>query len=193
MTPQFRKLIRLFYPRSWRQRYGQELADLCDEYLEVGQTSRARLVVTLMGAGIAQYLRSLAPPRRFALLFASALLTATVALAVPSDGLGLLSAGGKALPAQVPAATAKAASSAMTCGCQGQAVAPAPPAIECPPGPSCRHVFVVPGTAGTALVQLNWGGAAALEGHHLDFPGSTRCLYLRPGTGTTFFSQVVSG
>ena len=40
----FRALLRL-YPKGWRERYGKELAALCQDLFEGGEASRLRLVL----------------------------------------------------------------------------------------------------------------------------------------------------
>jgi hypothetical protein len=53
----FRVLL-LLYPKGWRERYGQELAALCQDLVERGETSRLRLVVGLGPSALVERLRS---------------------------------------------------------------------------------------------------------------------------------------
>jgi hypothetical protein len=125
MTRRLVALAVALYPRRWKRRYGQELADLCEEYLAAGETTRLGLLAGLAGSGVVQRLREVVPSRRFAVLVTSALLlTTTGAVAVSTDGLGFMSAGGKALPTRVVvAAPAKpVAMLGRSCTCRGRLV-----------------------------------------------------------------------
>lgn len=148
MTRRLAALALALYPRRWRRRYGQELADLCDEYLGAGETTRLRLLAGLAGSGVAQRLRAVVASRRNAVVFACAVLvTTTGAVAASTDGLGLMPAGGKALAARsVVAAPAKSVAMLGTsCGCHHIATftleMPATFALEAPaPGHGVRLV-----------------------------------------------------
>jgi hypothetical protein len=101
MTRRLSSLVVALYPRSWRRRYGAELADLCHECLESGESTRLRLTVGLIGSAVVQRLRALASPRHRALIATVALaVTALAALATTTDGLGLMGgASNKGAPA----------------------------------------------------------------------------------------------
>ena len=99
-------LIAALYPRTWRRRYADELADLCDEYLIAGETTRVRLAMGIAGAALAQRLRSFASPRRRLLVATSGLALAVVAaLGASSDGFGLLAGPTREHSAHVATAT----------------------------------------------------------------------------------------
>ena len=51
------------YPKAWRRRYAEELADLCQDYMQAGEGTRARLALNIVGSAFAQHLKSLASGR----------------------------------------------------------------------------------------------------------------------------------
>jgi hypothetical protein len=96
--PAYRFIARL-YPRRWRERYGDELCDLCEELARTGQTTRARLGLAIVVGAAAERLRLLRSRRGRAMAAGSmvviiGLCTATLATAtLASGGRGLLGAG----------------------------------------------------------------------------------------------------
>jgi protein-S-isoprenylcysteine O-methyltransferase Ste14 len=50
------------YPRAWRERYGTEVADLADELVEAGDTTRARAAFDLVGGAAAEWWRVVTGP-----------------------------------------------------------------------------------------------------------------------------------
>jgi len=120
MTRPLSHLVVALYPRSWRRRYGDELADLCQEYLESGKSTRFRLTVGVAGSAFMQRFRALASFRHRALVATVALaVSALVTLAATTDGLGLMGASNEGTPAplSVPADTKQLppAEGAVTC------------------------------------------------------------------------------
>lgn len=84
------------YPKTWRRRYAEELADLCDEYIHAGEGTRARLALNIACSAFAQHLRSLlSGPRRVAGVVAMAFLL--VAMGAP-----VLTQTGLSVPALSP-------------------------------------------------------------------------------------------
>jgi hypothetical protein len=67
----------MLHPRSWRERYGEEVRDLSEELLAVGHLRWPRLVLGLLGSAMVERIRSLLRMGRLAVLsvFAAALVT----------------------------------------------------------------------------------------------------------------------
>ena len=61
MSARMRWLLAL-YPRAWRDRYGQEAADLADELIRAGDTTPLRAALGLAAAAAAERARTLARP-----------------------------------------------------------------------------------------------------------------------------------
>jgi hypothetical protein len=121
MTRRLSQLVVALYPRSWRRRYGDELADLCQEYLESGESTRFRLTVGLAGSAFIQRVHAVASFRRRALVATVALaVSALVAVAATTDGLGLMGASNKGAPAplSVPANAKRLPSAEGTVTCK---------------------------------------------------------------------------
>ena len=47
-------LLNTLYPRAWRERYADELGDLCDEFVEAGELARGRLTLNIVVAAGAE-------------------------------------------------------------------------------------------------------------------------------------------
>jgi hypothetical protein len=104
MTRRFSDIVVTLYPRSWRRRYGDELADLCQEYLESGDSTRFRLTVGLARSAVIQRLRAIVSFRHRALVATVALaVSALVALGATTNGLGHMGGSNKGAPAPLAA------------------------------------------------------------------------------------------
>ena len=88
----FRSLA-LLYPKTWRERYADEVADLSAELLAAGEVTRPRLVLELLGSAFAERVRSL-PKTRFAVLLSggAALVVVAVATFLVTNGFGFVGA-----------------------------------------------------------------------------------------------------
>jgi hypothetical protein len=80
-----------FYPRAWRARYAKELSDLCEEFVNAGETTQVRLVLAVLAAATLERLHGLQSSRHRLLLGAStAVVVALGAIALATNGFGLL-------------------------------------------------------------------------------------------------------
>jgi phosphoserine phosphatase len=61
-------LVTALYPRAWRERYAEELSDLCEEFVDAGETTRLRLALTILFAAAVERFRSLRSSRHRVLL-----------------------------------------------------------------------------------------------------------------------------
>ncbi len=52
------KRILALYPRDWRERYGDEVSDLADELVRMGETTPARARLGLVGGAAVERWRS---------------------------------------------------------------------------------------------------------------------------------------
>jgi hypothetical protein len=75
------------YPRAWRDRYGEEVADLFEELLASGESTPTRLVVGLLAHAVAERVHSLHRTRR-------AVLAVSLVAAVAASGATFLVVGG---------------------------------------------------------------------------------------------------
>jgi len=79
----------MLYPKAWRERYSEEVADLSAELLATGEVSRWRLALELTTAALAERARSWSRTRTLAVLAGSALIVVVAALlATNTFGLG---------------------------------------------------------------------------------------------------------
>ena len=93
-------LVTALYPRAWRERYAEELSDLCGEFVEVGETTRLHLALTILFAAAVERFRSLRSSRHRVLLASSTMLVvALAAVTFATNGFGLLVS---ALPTKGP-------------------------------------------------------------------------------------------
>jgi hypothetical protein len=90
-------LVTALYPRAWRERYAEEMSDLCEEFVNAGETTRLRLASAILVTAVAERLNALRSSRRRALLSGATLIIALGAVTFATDGYGLL---GSALPAK---------------------------------------------------------------------------------------------
>ena len=98
MTRRLSGLAVALYPRSWRRRYADELEDLCQEYIESGESTRFRLTVGVAGSAVAQRLRAVASLRHRRLVAIALGVTAVTVLAATTDGLGVMRAANRGAP-----------------------------------------------------------------------------------------------
>jgi hypothetical protein len=70
------------YPRSWRDRFGGEVADLTEELVESGATSQPRAAAGLAAFSAVERARSLRQPRHILVAVGAAVILACGALAV---------------------------------------------------------------------------------------------------------------
>jgi len=92
------------HPRAWRQRYGQELLDLCEELLMARETTRSRLVLGVLASALAEWTRAILRISRLAVLTsfvallvvvgAIALITGVFAPGTPAHTGAILTVGG---------------------------------------------------------------------------------------------------
>jgi hypothetical protein len=98
MSARVFRWLSALYPRAWRDRYADELADLCDEFVEAGEIARWRLVMNIVAAASAERLRSWRyAGHRFVLGRSAAAVVTLVILAAATDGFGSFNA---ALPSK---------------------------------------------------------------------------------------------
>ena len=98
MTRRLSGLVVALYPRSWRRRYADELEDLCQEYIESGESTRFRLTVGVAGSAVAERLRAVGSLRHRRLLAIAMGVAAITVLAATTDGLGLMRAANRGAP-----------------------------------------------------------------------------------------------
>ena len=80
------------YPRAWRERYADELADQCDEFIEAGEIARWRLASNIAVAASAERLRSWSRSgHRLVIGGGAAAVVVLAILAVATDGFGSFS------------------------------------------------------------------------------------------------------
>lgn len=58
MNRNFVKTVTFLYPKAWRERYAEELADLCEECLDCEEMNRLHLGTSLIASGLLQRLRA---------------------------------------------------------------------------------------------------------------------------------------
>ena len=94
------------YPRTWRRRYGEELADLCEEYLLEGESTPVRLALGLSMSALGERARAATSTSRRRQLIASVVLVVVVAsTGATTNAFGLLD-GRRAEPTQAASAAA---------------------------------------------------------------------------------------
>jgi hypothetical protein len=79
----------MLYPKTWRERYSEELTDLSAELLAAGEVSRSRLALELATAALAERARSWNRTRTLAVLLGSAALIVVVAALLATNTIGL--------------------------------------------------------------------------------------------------------
>lgn len=89
MRPRLWRVAARLYPAAWRARYAEELSDLCDELVAVGETTPTRLSAGLLPAALAERARSAS---RLTLIATGVALLA-LSSAVAANAFGLLGAG----------------------------------------------------------------------------------------------------
>lgn len=99
-----RQVVGALYPRAWRRRYGEELADLCDEYLQEGESNPLRLALGLTVSALGERTRAVGSRRWRPLLASGIALMAVATAALATDTFGL-SAGRRTVPAHAVSAT----------------------------------------------------------------------------------------
>jgi hypothetical protein len=93
MTSRVFRLLSALYPRAWRARYANELADLCREFVDVREIARWRLALNVVIAASAVRLRSRPHPGHRLLIGGGATAVIVVAiLAATTAGFGNFSA-----------------------------------------------------------------------------------------------------
>jgi hypothetical protein len=93
-------LVTALYPRAWRERYAEELSDLCEEFVDAGETTRLHLALTILFAAAVERFRSLRSSRHRVLLASSTVLIVVLAaVTFATNGFGLLVS---ALPTKGP-------------------------------------------------------------------------------------------
>jgi protein-S-isoprenylcysteine O-methyltransferase Ste14 len=136
-----RRLVAL-YPRAWRERYGGEVADLTDELISEGRTTRLRAGLELAEGAVAEHGRVLARSPAAAL-----------------GGVAALTAGaGIGLRGWSFAALGRYSS-------YGIVVSPAQPVVATGPYRRLRHPSYTGGLlicGGAGLMSANWAGVAAM-------------------------------
>jgi hypothetical protein len=78
------------YPRAWRRRYGEELADLCDEYLDEGESTPARLALGLSVSALGERARAVGSRPRGRSLVTGIALVAVASTGAATNAFGLL-------------------------------------------------------------------------------------------------------
>ena len=58
MSDRLFRLLSALYPRAWRERYANEFTDLCEEFIDAGESARWRLAVNILVAASSERLRS---------------------------------------------------------------------------------------------------------------------------------------
>jgi hypothetical protein len=84
----FRSLLML-YPKNWRERYSEEVADLSAELLAADEVSRSRLALELTTSALAERARSWNRTRTLAVLLGSAALIVVVAALLATNAFRL--------------------------------------------------------------------------------------------------------
>jgi hypothetical protein len=84
----FRSLLML-YPKNWRERYSEEVADLSAELLAAGEVSQSRLALELTKSALAERARVWHRTRTLAVLLGSAALIVVVAALLATNTFGL--------------------------------------------------------------------------------------------------------
>lgn len=90
MSDRLQKLCSVAYPRAWRDRYEDELSELCAEMLEQKETSKWRLGVGIVASGAIERIHTLGrSPRRLAVASGAAtvVLAGVLAMVVGGDSL----------------------------------------------------------------------------------------------------------
>jgi hypothetical protein len=54
MSSRVFRLLSALYPRAWRDRYANELPDLCEEFVEAGEIARWQLALNVVAAASAE-------------------------------------------------------------------------------------------------------------------------------------------
>lgn len=89
MNSRFDRWVFKLYPRAWRQRYEDEVRDLSEELLAAGEVRNLRLVIGLVGMGLAVRVRSLRQWHPFVLVSGSvAIAVAVGVILVATNALG---------------------------------------------------------------------------------------------------------
>jgi hypothetical protein len=94
MSRRLFSLVTAVYPRSWRDRYAEELSDLCEDFADRGEARRLHLAAALLLAGIAERSRSVRLSRSWQLLSGGAVLAIVAgALIFATNGFGNFGSG----------------------------------------------------------------------------------------------------
>jgi len=89
MSSRVFRLLSALYPRAWRDRYANELADLCEEFVEAGEIARWQLALNVVAAASAERLRWwLHSGNRLMLGGGAAAVVVLVILTAATDGFG---------------------------------------------------------------------------------------------------------
>lgn len=130
----------MLYPKTWRERYSEEVTDLSAELLAAGETTRLHLALELARSALAERVRSLNRTRFVAVLSGSAALVVVVAAFLATNGFGL---GGSTSPRVTPVGWGSIA--------YRDAQVSFPPSFE----------TVTPGPGGITTVMLDSGSGAS--------------------------------
>lgn len=78
--------VLVLYPRAWRDRYGEEVSDLCAELLAVGELTRLHLALGLAKSALAERVRSV---KRGRFITGAALVLVAVVALLATNTFGL--------------------------------------------------------------------------------------------------------
>jgi hypothetical protein len=92
MSRWFFNLATAFYPRRWRERYAEELSDLCEEFVTAGETTQARLALAILVAATVERFRAVrSSPHRMLLGASTTVVVVLAAIVFVTNGFSLFS------------------------------------------------------------------------------------------------------
>lgn len=134
--------VLVLYPRAWRDRYGEEVSDLCAELLAVGELTRLHLALGLAKSALAERVRSV---KRGRFITGAALVLVAVVALLATNTFGLA---GSTSPRVTPVGWDSFA--------YGEAQVSFPPWFLTPPGPPVGIA------SGGACLGAVWGTLVCL-------------------------------